>query len=297
MNEERVQALTALEDRLGWYFADIVLLDNALTHRSFVNENTSLACRDNERLEFLGDAVLELTVSDMLMRKFPDHSEGQLSKLRASVVNEQPLAELARRFGIGEHLLLGKGEEGSGGRMKPSLLANAFESVIAAMYQDGGFDRTAAFIAELFEPLIEEMDPSKIYRDYKTAVQETCQVLFREMPRYTVISETGPDHDKRFETSLAIGERVIATGTGRSKKDAEQQAARTALEKLRKIETAPAAAVAPMYGKAPAPAPPSAAGPAGALPTAVGKPRESTPPGGATMHAEPGPPSPSERQG
>jgi len=144
MNEERVQALTGLEDRLGWYFADIDLLDNALTHRSFVNENAGLACRDNERLEFLGDAVLELTVSDMLMRKFPDHSEGQLSKLRASVVNEQPLAELARRFGIGEHLLLGKGEEGSGGRMKPSLLANAFESVIAAMYQDGGFDRTAA---------------------------------------------------------------------------------------------------------------------------------------------------------
>jgi dsRNA-specific ribonuclease len=118
MNEERVQTLMGLEERLGWHFADIALLDNALTHRSFVNENVALPCRDNERLEFLGDAVLELTVSDMLMRKFPDHAEGQLSKLRASVVNEQPLAELARRFRIGEHLLLGKGEEGSGGRMK-----------------------------------------------------------------------------------------------------------------------------------------------------------------------------------
>ena len=252
MNEERVQALTGLEDRLGWYFADIALLDNALTHRSFVNENAALACRDNERLEFLGDAVLELTVSDLLMRKFPDHSEGQLSKLRASVVNEQPLAELARRFGIGEHLLLGKGEEGSGGRMKSSLLANAFESVIAAMYQDGGFDRTAAFIAELFEPLIEEGDISAVYRDYKTAVQEMCQVLFREMPRYMVISETGPDHDKRFETSLVIGERVIATGKGRSKKDAEQQAARIAMERLRKIEPVPAATAAEKPGKAPA---------------------------------------------
>jgi len=252
MNEERVQALTGLEDRLGWYFADIALLDNALTHRSFVNENAALACRDNERLEFLGDAVLELTVSDLLMRKFPDHSEGQLSKLRASVVNEQPLAELARRFGIGEHLLLGKGEEGSGGRMKSSLLANAFESVIAAMYQDGGFDRTAAFIAELFEPLIEEGDISAVYRDYKTAVQEMCQVLFREMPRYMVISETGPDHDKRFETSLVIGERVIATGKGRSKKDAEQQAARSATEWLRKIEPVPAATAAEKPGKAPA---------------------------------------------
>ncbi len=156
MNEERIRTLKGLEERLGWHFADIALLDNALTHRSFVNENVALACRDNERLEFLGDAVLELTVSDMLMRKFPDHAEGELSKLRASVVNEQPLAELARRFGIGEYLLLGKGEEGSGGRMKSSLLANAFESVIAAMYLDGGFDRTAAFIGRLFEPLIEE---------------------------------------------------------------------------------------------------------------------------------------------
>ncbi|MBU4371463.1 MAG: ribonuclease III [Syntrophaceae bacterium] len=232
MNEERVQALRGLEERLGWHFADIALLDNSLTHRSFVNENAALACRDNERLEFLGDAVLELTVSDMLMRKFPDHSEGQLSKLRASVVNEQPLAELARRFGIGEHLLLGKGEEGSGGRMKSSLLANAFESVIAAMYQDGGFDRTAVFIRQLFEPLIENGDLSTIYMDYKTAAQEMCQILFREMPRYIVISETGPDHDKRFETNLVIGERVIATGTGRSKKEAEQQAARIAMEKL-----------------------------------------------------------------
>ena len=244
MNEERVQALMGLEERLGWHFADIALLDNALTHRSFVNENIALACRDNERLEFLGDAVLELTVSEMLMRKFPDHSEGLLSKLRASVVNEQPLAELARRFRIGEHLLLGKGEEGSGGRMKSSLLANAFESVIAAMYLDGGFDRTAAFIGWLFEPLIEEGDISPIYRDYKTAVQEMSQVLFREVPRYMVISETGPDHDKRFETSLVIGERVIATGMGRSKKEAEQQAARMALEELRKIEPVPATGAA-----------------------------------------------------
>jgi ribonuclease-3 len=238
MNEERVRTLMGLQERLGWHFADIALLDNALTHRSFVNENAA-TCRDNERLEFLGDAVLELTVSDMLMRKFPDHAEGELSKLRASVVNEQPLAELARRFGLGEHLLLGRGEEGSGGRMKPSLLANAFESVIAAMFLDGGFDRTAALIGRLFEPLIEEGDITAVYRDYKTAVQEIAQLLFREMPRYVVISATGPDHDKRFETSLMIGERVIATGTGRSKKEAEQQAARTALEELRKIEPVP----------------------------------------------------------
>jgi len=236
MNEERIRILIALEKELGWHFSDIGLLDNALTHRSFVNETDALSCKDNERLEFLGDAVLELTVSDMLIRKFPDHAEGQLSKLRASVVNEQPLAELARRFKIGEYLLLGKGEESSGGRMKPSLLANAFESVIAAMHLDGGYDRTAAFIVRLFEPLIERDNLSEVYRDYKTAVQEASQLLYRETPRYVVTSETGPDHDKRFETKLMIGEKVIATGTGKSKKEAEQQAARIALEELRKVK-------------------------------------------------------------
>src|SRR3989339_2251970 len=155
MKEERVQALKELEAYLGYRFEDRGLLDNALTHRSFVNENSTLPCKDNERLEFLGDAVLELTVSDMLMKKFPDLAEGELSKLRASVVNEQPLAKLARSFRIGEFLLLGRGEEASGGRTKPSLLANAFESVIAAMYLDGGFNRAAAFTGRLFEPLIE----------------------------------------------------------------------------------------------------------------------------------------------
>lgn len=255
MKEERVRNLKGLEERLGWQFTDISLLDNALTHRSFVNENITGDSRDNERLEFLGDAVLELTVSDMLMRKFPDHAEGELSKLRASVVNELPLAELARRFGIGDHLLLGRGEEGSGGRMKTSLLANALESVIAAMYLDGGFDRTTAFIVRLFEPLIEKGDLSAVYRDYKTAVQEITQSLFREMPRYMVISATGPDHDKRFETNLMIGDRTIATGTGRSKKEAEQQAARMALEELRKIEPLPAATAAEKARKGGPPSP------------------------------------------
>jgi ribonuclease-3 len=295
MNEERVQTLMGLEERLGWHFADIALLDNALTHRSFVNENVAPACRDNERLEFLGDAVLELTVSDMLMRKFPDHAEGQLSKLRASVVNEQPLAELARRFGIGEHLLLGKGEEGSGGRMKSSLLANAFESVIAAMYLDGGFDRTAVFIGRLFEPLIEEGELSAVYRDYKTAVQEMSQVLFREMPRYVVISETGPDHDKRFETSLMIGERVIATGMGRSKKEAEQLAAKMALEELRKIESVPATGVE-NAGKAPGAPSQAKVAPMDAPAAATWESLEASSPGGGKMTGELEPPSPSEKE-
>jgi ribonuclease-3 len=233
MTEERIQALKELEASLGYCFEDTGLLDNALTHRSFVNENSSLPCKDNERLEFLGDAVLELTVSDMLMKKFPDYTEGELSKLRASVVNEQPLAGLARFFRIGEFLLLGRGEETSGGRMKPSLLANAFESLVAAMYLDGGFDRVAAFTGRLFEPLIEAGTAAAVYRDYKTAAQEICQNLFQELPRYAVIAETGPDHDKRFEMGLVIGEKTIATGTGRNKKEAEQHAAKMALETLR----------------------------------------------------------------
>jgi ribonuclease-3 len=139
---------------------------------------------------------------------------------------------LARRFRIGDFLLLGRGEEASGGRTKPSLLANAFESIVAAMYIDGGFDQTAAFIGRLFEPLIEKGAVSAIYRDYKTAAQEICQNRFREVPRYAVISETGPDHDKRFETAFVVGDRTIATGTGRNKKEAEQQAAKMALENL-----------------------------------------------------------------
>ena len=248
MKEERLQNLKELEAYIGYRFEDRGLLDNALTHRSFVNENSASPCKDNERLEFLGDAVLELTVSDMLMKKFPDCAEGELSKLRASVVNEQPLATLARRFRIGEFLLLGKGEEVSGGRTKSSLLANAFESVVAALYLDGGFDRTAAFIGRLFEPLIKAGTLAAVYTDYKTAAQEICQNLFRELPRYLMISETGPDHEKCFETSLIIGERVIATGTGRSKKEAEQQAAKKALEMLQSsndIPTGKAEKVAP----------------------------------------------------
>ena len=232
MDEQRIQKLKELERDLGYRFTDIGLLESALTHRSFVNENPVLTFKDNERLEFLGDAVLELTITDMLMRTFPDYDEGQLSKLRASVVNEKPLAELARRFRLGEFLLLGRGEESSGGRTKASLLANAFESIIAALFLDSGFDRTAAFIGSLFTPLMTEGAATAVYRDYKTAVQEVCQIRFRDVPRYVLVSETGPDHDKRFETSLVVGERIIATGTGRNKKEAEQQAAREALEVL-----------------------------------------------------------------
>ncbi|MCK9362342.1 MAG: ribonuclease III [Syntrophales bacterium] len=234
MDNERLQSLAELEARLGWNFTDKSLLNRALTHRSFANENASIANGDNERLEFLGDAVLQLIVSDMLMKIFPTYTEGQLSKLRASAVNEHPLAELSRKFTIGEHLLLGKGEEASGGRTKPSLLANALESVIAAIFLDKGFECAAAFLGTIFEPLLREGDADSTCLDYKTALQERSMLLFKTIPRYSVLSETGPDHDKLFEMGLFIGERFIAAGSGKSKKEAEKQAARTALLTLRR---------------------------------------------------------------
>ncbi|MBA4396380.1 MAG: ribonuclease III [Syntrophus sp. (in: bacteria)] len=215
---------------LDYRFRDISLLDTALTHRSYVNENPSEAECDNERLEFLGDAVLELCISDLLMKHFPAYQEGQLSQLRAAIVNEQPLAVLAKSFHLGDYLLLGKGEEASGGRTKPSLLANAFEAVIAAIFLDGGFEKTAALIRRLFTPLIEE--GYRTYRDYKTNVQQMSQQAFKETPRYTLIHEYGPDHDKTFEIRISIADRIQATGIGKNKKEAEQRAAEQAIRML-----------------------------------------------------------------
>ncbi len=230
MSEERMTALDHLQQMLPYSFRDDSLLDTALTHRSYVNENPSELRRDNERLEFLGDAVLELCISDLLMKNFPDYQEGPLSQLRAAIVNEQPLAEMAKSFGLGDYLLLGKGEEASGGRSKPSLLANTFEALIAAIYLDGGFEEAAALIRRLFTPLIEE--GYRTYRDYKTTVQQISQHAFKETPRYTLLQEYGPDHDKTFEIQLSIADRIQTTGTGKNKKEAEQRAAEQAIRIL-----------------------------------------------------------------
>lgn len=236
MTEERMASLRGLAQQLDGSWQDLALLDNAFIHRSFVNENPLLVVQDNERLEFLGDAVLELCISDMLMNAFPAYPEGQLSKLRASVVNEQPLAELARRFCLGDYLLLGKGEEISGGREKNSLLANTLEAVIAALYLDRGFDKTLIIISRLFAPLIAAGTRELIYRDYKTTLQETIQNRFKEMPQYALVGEQGPDHNKLFEVRLTVNGVLDTCGTGKNKKEAEQQAARKALEKLNESE-------------------------------------------------------------
>jgi ribonuclease III len=230
--DDRIEHLAVLEDILSYKFTTIIFLHQALTHRSFVNENQDRCYHDNERLEFLGDAVLELCITDILVRRFPDHSEGQLSKLRASIVNEQPLAKVAQLFDVGRFLLLGKGEEASGGRHKSSLLSNTFEAVIAAVYLDGGFEKAYHFVEHVFSSFIDEWTDERFYRDYKTSLQELSQSRYKVIPRYTLLHEYGPDHDKIFQVRLTVADRISTTGIGRSKKEAEQSAAKKALDEL-----------------------------------------------------------------
>ena len=232
MHEDRLKKIKYLEELLSYEFRDIGLLDTALTHRSYVNENQEPDCKDNERLEFLGDAVLQLCMSDILIRQFPDYMEGQLSKLRASMVNEQPLAKVALDFHIGEFILLGKGEEASGGKTKNSILADVFEAVIAAIYLDRGYEKVFSFINNIFRPRIAKWGKEPIYRDYKSLLQELCQGRLKTIPKYELIAEFGPDHDKTFQIGVSAGSIISETGLGKNKKEAEQEAARAAMEKM-----------------------------------------------------------------
>lgn len=204
----------------------------ALTHRSYANENAVLGCADNERLEFLGDAVLQLCTSNLLMRLFPGEAEGPLSKRRTSIVNERPLAELARQLDLGSFVLLGKGEENSGGRVKSSILSDTYEAVIAAVYLDGGYRAANRFIERFFAPLIREEKEAFIYRDYKSDLQELAQGRYRFIPRYELVGESGPDHDKTFEMEVRVADVVSIRARGKNKKEAEQEAARLALDLL-----------------------------------------------------------------
>lgn len=238
MENERIAKLKLLEAAVGHEFADLRLLDVALTHRSFINENSQPGLRDNERLEFLGDAVIDLCISDLLMKKYPDYNEGKLSRMRSLLVNEYPLADMGRKFSLGEYLRLGKGEESSGGRNKSSILSNAFEAVVAAIYLDSGFDRVAAVLSRLFEPLLVQNAHDLLFRDFKTQLQEVSQELFKTIPKYSLMDEFGPDHDKTFVVQLGIANRILTSGMGKSKKEAEQEAARRALEELDIIKTA-----------------------------------------------------------
>ncbi len=235
MDEERIENLESMSEVLSYKFRDISLLDMALTHSSYGNENSGPARRDNERLEFLGDAVLQLCMSDILINKFPDYAEGQLSKVRAAMVNEQPLAGLAREHRIGDFMLLGRGEENSGGRDKDSILGDAVEAIIGAIYLDGGYESALRFIRVTFEALVDEWIESPMYLDYKSLLQETSQGRFRLAPQYRITGESGPDHDKTFEIEASIGDIVSTIGTGKNRKEAEQDAAGKALRKLEEI--------------------------------------------------------------
>lgn len=235
MDEERVENLESLSEILSYTFSDITLLDISLTHSSYANENPDLGWQDNERLEFLGDAVLQLCMSDILIKRFPDYAEGQLSKVRAAMVNEQPLAGLAREHRIGDFMLLGRGEENSGGRNKDSILGDAVEAIIGAIYLDGGYESALRFIETSFQSLVDEWIESPIYLDYKSLLQEASQGRFKLVPQYQITGAFGPDHDKTFEIEASIGDIVSTTGTGKNKKEAEQDAAQKALQKLEAI--------------------------------------------------------------
>ncbi len=226
----------ALEGALGYRFADRGLLEHALTHRSRAHEDASGGVADNESLEFLGDAVLGLVIADLLFREFPEHDEGWKSKVKATLVSAPTLARLGEQLDLGTYLLLGRGEEKSGGRRKPSLLADTFEAVVAAIYLDGGLSAAAAFIEAGFGSALDDVRSrgasDAIAADAKSALQEWLQARGRHLPEYRLVAEAGPGHRKVFTVEVRAGGEGIARGEGRSKKEAEQQAARRALDGL-----------------------------------------------------------------
>lgn len=235
MTTEEKKKAQQLQKALGYSFKRISNLKRALTHKSFANEHKLPSREHNERLEFLGDAVLELVVSELLMERYPDFSEGDLSKMRAAIVNEKQLASLARKFSLGDYLYLGRGEEQTSGREKSSLLADAFEAVLGAIYLDRGYKKAAAVIRGHYLDLFDSKPTHEFYQDFKTELQERSQSLFRSIPRYRLVSESGPDHDKVFEIEISIQNDVMGRGKGRSKKEAEQEAAREALSQLSQV--------------------------------------------------------------
>jgi ribonuclease III len=224
--------ISTVESLLRYTFADKQLVEEALRHSSFVNEAPEAGLRDNERLEFLGDAVLNLVVGHILMERYASLNEGDLSRMRSGLVNEQQLAKIARRLDLGNHILLGKGEAQTGGHEKNSILAGTLEALIAAVYMDGGFGATFKIVLDLFQPLVCQMERANDNVDFKSQLQELVQTRPGHMPGYTVVREEGPDHDKTFWVLLRVKD-VETEGVGKSKKAAEQDAARKALAQLK----------------------------------------------------------------
>ena len=220
-----------LEAAIGYKFRNITLLQNALTHSSYANERWHDSLRSNERMEFLGDSILGMAVADYLYHNFPDRPEGELTRMRADMVCENSLAAVAEKIGLGQHLLLGHGEERFGGRNRASILADAVESVIAASFLDGGIEAAGQFIKQF---ILTEVPVKKLNNaDYKTALQELVQQKKDQVLSYALVGESGPDHDKQFQVEVSLNGKVIGSGIGSSKKRAEQAAAQCALETLR----------------------------------------------------------------
>lgn len=226
---DKESQLSRLQKELGYSFSNAALLLRCLTHVSY---GPGKEREHNETLEFLGDAVLSLAISDLLMRRFPGKSEGDLSKMRASLVNSVALAEKGAALKLGPLLRMGKGEERSGGREKESILAGAFEALLGGIYWDSGYEAALRIVERYFAADIKERRLGQ--QDYKTRLQEISQMLFHAPPTYKLVAETGPDHEKRFATEIIISGKVLGRGEGRSKKQSEQEAARRALEELQR---------------------------------------------------------------
>jgi len=229
---ERVQQLWEIEDRISYRFCDWGLLNQALTHKSYDNEMQESAGNHYERLEFLGDAVLDMVISHMLMEKYPDSDEGELSKQRSSLVNMNRLAEVARSFNVGKYVQLGKGEEQSLGRSKDSILACLYEALVGAMYLDGGYKKVSKAVQSHFDSLLSFERKQHAYRDFKSLLQEQVQSTSKTIPEYNLVKELGPPHDRKFEITIQINGKTYGTGRGKSKKDAQQRAAAATLKQL-----------------------------------------------------------------
>jgi len=228
MNE---QQLSELQDKLDYRFINPQLLKNALTHSSYANENIKKGISSNERLEFLGDSLLGMNIAFLIFNNDSAMTEGKMTKLRAELVCERSLAALATELDLGKYLSLGRGEDNGGGRSRPSILADSFEAILAAIFLDGGYEPVEKLISVYFKPRLEQ--PLKSYADYKTALQETVHVKPGQTLLYNVVREFGPDHDKSFTIEVNLNGKTIGTGSGKTKKNAEQEAARVALETVK----------------------------------------------------------------
>ena len=224
--------MEAIEAKLDYSFKNRGLLVNALTHSSYANENRGRSCESNERLEFLGDSVLGLVVADALYRRFPDMPEGRMTRMRAQLVCEESLHHVASELGLGEYMRLGRGEEHTGGRKRASILADAVEAVIAALYLDGGMETARGFIERHILSGLDTESPSLLMGDYKTELQELIQRKSGQSLSYVLLGESGPDHDKTFTSQVSLNGKPIGSGSGRTKKEAEQAAAHAALREL-----------------------------------------------------------------